>query len=154
MVEVQGLGADTEPHAERTVDTRTIEMLALTVFRAVFREGIHVPIKLEGVTDMDLLVRGSDVTLNLNQIQVQAPQLVIWRITVAYQGRPLVEYGRGIRNDVKLHLGQLLFLLLELWREKGRTRRALARAEKDRLKSALTRTSARATLAETESRSV
>jgi hypothetical protein len=135
---------------ERPLDSRTVEMLALTAFRTIFREGIHVPLKLNGVSDMDLLVRDSDVTLNLNQLQLQVPSLVIWRITVAFQGKPLVEYGRGVKNDMKLHLGQLFFLLLVMWREKRRSRRTQLREDGVRRAEALARTSGGAHLAEAE----
>src|ERR1700691_1204940 len=118
---------------ERALDTRAIEVLALTVVRALFRDGVRIPIKVTGLSDMEVVVRDADVTVNLNQLQMQVPPLAIWRVTVAYQGRPLVEYGRGIKNDMKVHLGQLFFLLMVIWREKRKNRKALASAEAARI---------------------
>lgn len=113
----------------KTLDSRTIEVLASTVFRTIFRDGLRVPLKVPGLIDLDVAVQDNNVLLNLNQVQASIPQLSIWRITFAFQGRPVVEYGRGIKNDVKFHLPQLFFLWLTIWQEKRRKNRAQARGE-------------------------
>jgi hypothetical protein len=84
---------------------------------------------MQGLMDMDLVVKDNNVLLNLNQVQAAVPQLSIWRVTFAYHGKPVVEYGRGIKNDVKFHYPQLCFLLLAIWRERRRKNQAVARGE-------------------------
>jgi hypothetical protein len=127
---------------ERTLDTKTVEVLALAVFRTMFRDGIRVPLKMKGKMDMDLVVRDSNVVLNMNQVQTDVPELAIWRITFAYHGKPVFEYGRGIKNDVKIHLPQAFVLLLAIWQERRRKNRAKARAgaakEREMIAHALT----------------
>lgn len=110
----------------KTLDIKRIEVLARTVVRAIFGKEIRVPLKLKGVMDMDLVVRDTTVILNLNKVQMEAPELLIWRFIFAYQGKPVVEYGRGIKNDMKVHLPQLFFLLITLWR--GRNKKLKTRA--------------------------
>lgn len=129
MTESPDLRSDPVAPAERTLDTKTIEVLALAAFRAIFRQGVHVPLKAEGLMDMDLVVRDSNVLLNLNQVQMNVPELVLWRMTFSYRGKPVVEYGRGIKNGTKVHLPQLAFLLLAIWRNRRKTMRAKERDE-------------------------
>jgi hypothetical protein len=107
----------------RTLDTKTIEVLALAVFRTLFGRGIRVPIKREGMVDLDLMVQDNNIVLNLNRVELHAPELLIWRMIFAYQGKPVVEYGRGIKNDMKIHWPQLLILFLHIWRDKRLKRR-------------------------------
>jgi hypothetical protein len=114
---------------QKTLDTKTVEVLGLAVFRAMFRDGLHIPLKRPGMMDMDLVVKDNNILLNLNQVQADVPELSIWRITFAYRGKPVVEYGRGIKNDMKLHIPQLCFLLVAIWREKRKKNRARARGE-------------------------
>ena len=128
MTELEILVPDPLPPAGKPLDTKTVEVLALTVFRAIFREGIRVPLTVAGTAEMDLVVRDANVLVNLKKVQVQAPELQIWRLTLAYQGKPVVEYGRGIKNDMRIHLPRLCFLLLALWRERGKKIRFKARA--------------------------
>jgi hypothetical protein len=111
----------------RTLDSKTVEVLALAVFRTLFKDGIHVPIEMKGLVDMDLVVKDNNVLININQVQAAVPQLSIWRVTYAYRGKPFIEYGRGVKNDVKLHYGQLIVLLVAMWRERLRKTRAEAR---------------------------
>ncbi|HXQ79571.1 MAG TPA: hypothetical protein VN819_05110, partial [Thermoplasmata archaeon] len=110
----------------KTLDTKTIEVLALSVFRTMFADGLRLPLKVEGMMDMDVVIRDSNVILNLNEVHVNVPELLIWRITFAYQGKPVIEYGRGIKNDTKIHIPQLCFLLVAMWREKRRQLKAKA----------------------------
>jgi|HubBroStandDraft_1064217.scaffolds.fasta_scaffold218387_2 hypothetical protein len=117
------------PPNRRTLDTKTVEVLALAVFRTMFRNGIHVPLQKKGQMDMDLVVKDNNVLLNLNQVQADVPQLSIWRVTFAYRGKPVVEYGRGVKNDLKIYYPQMFFLFLAIWRERGKKNRARARGE-------------------------
>jgi hypothetical protein len=111
------------------MDTKTLEVLALSAFRTIFGRGLHVPLKMEGVMDMDLVVRDDNVILNLNEVQLRVPELLIWRFIFAYQGKPVVEYGRGIKNDMKIHIPQLCFLLVAIWRDKRKKIKARAAAD-------------------------
>lgn len=115
--------------AGQLLDMKKLEVLARTVFRAIFGKGVRVPLKLAGVMDMDLVIQDTNVIVNLNKLQMQAPEFLIWRFIFAYQGKPVLEYGRGIRNDLKIHLPQLFFLLFTLWRDRRRKIRARARAD-------------------------
>jgi len=114
---------------ERRLDSKTVEVLALAVFHTLFKDGIHIPLKVEGKMDMDLVVKDNNVLLNLNRVGMHVPELSIWRVTFAYKGKPVLEYGRGIKGDTKIHLPQLCFLLLAIWQEKRRMNRAKARGE-------------------------
>jgi hypothetical protein len=133
--------ADTTARFEKTLDTKTVEVLALAVFRTMFRDGLHVPLHHPGTMDMDLVVRDNNVLLNMNQVQTDVPELSIWRITFAYRGKPVVEYGRGIKNDMKIHIPQLLLLLVAIWREKRRKNQARALGERARKQAMLARAS-------------
>jgi len=122
----------------KTLDTKTVEVLALAVFRTLFRDGIHVPLKMNGTMDMDLVVKDNNVLLNMNQVHTSVPELSIWRITFAYRGKPVVEYGRGIKNDMKVHIPQLCFLMLAAWREKRKNNQARARGDRTRERELVT----------------
>jgi hypothetical protein len=129
MTQLPNPPSETTVRSEKTLDTKTVEVLALAVFRTLFRDGIHVPLKVIGAMDMDLVVKDNNVLLNMNQVHATVPELSIWRITFAYRGKPVIEYGRGIKNDMKVHLPQLFFLMLAAWREKRKNDRARARGD-------------------------
>jgi hypothetical protein len=111
---------------DKTLDTKTVEVLALALFRTVFRNGLRLPLRVKDLMDMDLVIRDNNVLLNMNKVHMEVPELLIWRLTFAYQGKPVVEYGRGIKNGMKFHYPQLVFLLLAIWRDKRRKVRAKA----------------------------
>jgi hypothetical protein len=123
--------------AKKAMNTETVELLTGALFRTIFGKGIHVPIKMSGVVDMDLLVRDNDVFVNANQVLVELPQLSIWRLVVAYKGTPVIELGRGVRNKLRLHYGALLFALLRIWRDKRHAAQAYARKQRTRDREAL-----------------
>jgi hypothetical protein len=114
---------------EKRLDSKTIEVLALTVFRTIFTEGIHVPLQMKGLMDMDLAVKDNNVFLNINKVQAGVPQLSVWRVTYAYQGKPFLEYGRGVKNDVKINYFRLAVVMMAMWRERSKKKRAEARGE-------------------------
>ncbi|MGD0249682.1 MAG: hypothetical protein ABSB97_02165 [Thermoplasmata archaeon] len=138
MTESPSSRTDARVITDRKLDTKTVEVLALAVFRTMFREGIRVPIKMNGMMDLDLVVKDNNVLVNLNQVQAEVPELSIWRITFAYRGKPVVEYGRGIKNDVKFHFPQMCFLLLAIWREKRKKNKAKALGDAHRAENMLT----------------
>jgi hypothetical protein len=120
---------DLGPSVKKTLDSTTVEILALTVFRAIFGQGVHVPLRVKGVVDVDLVVRDSNVLVNLNEIELTRPQLTIWRVIFAYHGKPVFEYGRGIKRDFKIHFPQLVVLLVTMWKNSRSRRKAIARGE-------------------------
>jgi hypothetical protein len=121
---------DPEALSGRKFDVRTVEVFALTAARTLFgKEGLRIPLKLQDVLDMDLVVQDNNVVLNMNEVHLTAPELSVWRFIFAYRGKPVVEYGRGIKDDMKIHFPQMILLLLVLWRERGRKHSAKARAD-------------------------
>ncbi|MGA8302397.1 MAG: hypothetical protein WA691_06655 [Thermoplasmata archaeon] len=129
MTEPSAAPSDAVSPPAKALDSGTVEVLAHALFRTVFREGMRVPIRMEGLVDMDVVVQDNNLLLNMNHLPAELPQLAIWRITLAFQGEPVVEYGRGVRNDVKIHLPRLCFLLLAGWA--ARRRGGIARARAD-----------------------
>ncbi|MCI4319522.1 MAG: hypothetical protein L3K23_05245 [Thermoplasmata archaeon] len=122
---------------KKAINTGTVELLTGALFRTIFGKGIHVPIKMSGVLDLDVLVRENDVFVNANQVLVELPQLSIWRLVVAYQGRPVLELGRGVRKKMHVHHGALLFALLRIWRDKHRAAKVYALKERAKDRAAL-----------------
>ncbi len=138
MTHGQNLPSQPRLEFEKTLDTKTVEVLALAVFRTLFRDGLHVPLKMNGTMDMDLVVKDNNVLLNMNEVHTAVPELSIWRITFAYRGKPVVEYGRGVKNDMKVHIPQLCFLMMAAWREKRKNNRAKARGDEGRARQLVT----------------
>jgi hypothetical protein len=130
VTELQTARVDVMPRPGKPLDTKTIEVLALAAFRGVFGKGVRVPLKIPGVIDMDLAIRDSNVVVNMNQVQLDVPELVLWRFTFAYQGKAVIEYGRGLKNGMKIHFGQLFALLLTMWRTRSDKIKARAKSEK------------------------
>jgi hypothetical protein len=124
---------------KKAINTGTVELLTGALFRTIFGKGIQVPIKMSGVLDMDVLVHENDVFINANQVLVEFPQLSIWRLVVAYQGRPVVEMGRGVRKKIHVHQGAMLYAMLRIWRDKHRAARAYALKELAKDRAALAR---------------
>jgi hypothetical protein len=138
MTELQGPSPKGVAPLQRALDTKTVEVLALAGFRTLFGHGIRVPFKKDGLMDMELVVQDSNVLLNMNKVQMAVPELSIWRVTFAYQGKAVVEYGRGIKNDMKVHFPQLIALLFAIWRERRKRAKAMARADAARSRELLT----------------
>jgi hypothetical protein len=97
------------------IDLNTIEVFSYWFFRLVFGKQVHVPIKKEGMFDMDVHVDNKDVVVNTNQIFFAFPELVVWHITYTHKGRAVVEIGRGVPNGMKVHRRNALRLGLEVW---------------------------------------
>jgi hypothetical protein len=112
------------PPTEQKIDPVAVELLAHTLFRTIFRDGVRVPLRVEGLVDLEVAVRDNNILVNVGQVQAELPPLAVWRITVAYQGHPVLDYGRGIRNDAKVHVPRLCFLLLTTWAQRRKRYRA------------------------------
>ncbi len=115
---------------DRSIDVGTVEIITYALFRAIFGKGVKVPIKREGMMDMDVIVRGKDVILNTNQFFFVVPDLTVWRIIYTHKGVPVMEFGRGVKKGLKVHRLQAIRLVLELWKDSKKNQR-----EKDRLRS-------------------
>jgi hypothetical protein len=114
----------------RIIDLSTIEVITYAFFRAMFGKSIRVPLKREGVIDMDIAVVDSDIIVNTNDVSFVPPQLQIWRLIFTYKNKPIIEYGRGIKNGMKIHYGGALIFLLAMWSGGRKTRKAKNKAAK------------------------
>jgi len=118
-------------HLSRILDLSTVEMITYAIFRAIFGKSIQIPLKREGVIDMDIAVKDNDIILNTNNVSFVPPQLQIWRIIFTYKNKPIIEYGRGIKHGMKIHYGSALIFLLAMWSGGRKTRKALEKAAKN-----------------------
>jgi hypothetical protein len=114
----------------RILDISTVEVITYAFFRAMFGKGIHIPLKKEGVIDMDITVEDNDVILNTNDVSFAPPQLNIWRLIFTYKNKPIIEFGRGIKRGMKIHYGSALIFLLAMWSGGRKTRKAQEKAAK------------------------
>jgi len=117
-------------HLSRILDLSTVEMITYAIFRAIFGKSIQIPLKREGVIDMDIAVKDNDIILNTNNVSFVPPQLQIWRIIFTYKNKPIIEYGRGIKRGMKIHYGSALIFLLAMWSGGRKTRKAQEKAAK------------------------
>jgi len=117
-------------HISRILDLSTVEMITYAIFRAIFGKSIQIPLKREGVIDMDIAVKDNDIILNTNNVSFVPPELQIWRIIFTYKNKPIIEYGRGIKRSMKIHYGSAIIFLLAMWSGGRKTRKALEKAAK------------------------
>jgi hypothetical protein len=110
-----------------SLDTEAAEVLVRTLFRTFFRDGVRVPLQWKGLLDMDVVAKDNNLLLNMQSVEAELPPLSVWRVTLAYRGKPIVEYGRGVKNDVKIHVPRLCYVLLTGWA--GRRKRYVLRAK-------------------------
>ena len=106
---------DVKQRLERVLDVRTMEFLAYTVIRALFPRRVRYSVKKEGFIDMDVVLYDRDVILNTNRLVFEVPELAIWRIVYAYKGKPVVELGRGVKNNIKIYKWRFFRILVGLW---------------------------------------
>lgn len=116
------------PIIERVLDVSTIEVLTFAMFRAIFGRGVHIPLKVEGVIDMDIVVKDKDIVLNTNELMFEVPELSVWRFIFSYKGRPVLEYGRGVKNRIKIYRVRMFLVLLAMWWGGRKKRKALEKA--------------------------
>jgi hypothetical protein len=107
--------AETKQRIERALNVQTIEFLAYTVIRALFPRRVRYSVKREGVIDMDVVLYERDIILNTNRLVFEVPELSIWRIVYAYKGKPVVELGRGVKNNIKIYKLRLIRIFFGLW---------------------------------------
>ncbi len=117
----------------RPIDLHTIEVISYAAVRALFSQGITIPIKREGIIDMELRVRGNDIIIDTNELfPITIPDLVVWRVIYAYKGKPVAELGRGVKKGLKIHSYRGLVMLLEMWR--GNRRQRIMKKKMERAK--------------------
>ena len=116
---------DIKQRLERVLDVRTLEFLAYTVIRTLLPRRVRYSIKKEGIVDMDVVLFDRDVILNTNKLEFEVPELSIWRIVYAYKGKAVIEFGRGVKNNIKIYKWRLVKILIQLWWSKrfGKARR-------------------------------
>jgi len=117
---------DALPPMGRVIDINTIEVAALALLRVLVGGGLRIPVKREGLVDMDVLIKDNDVTFDVNSLQFGEHRLKVWRLVFAYQGTPIMEVGRGVKNGSRIYKFRALRLLLTLWSEGRRRKRQAA----------------------------
>ena len=128
--ETTGDSTEQKLRISRILDISTVEVITYAFFRAMFGKSIHIPLKREGVIDMDITVDDNDVILNTNDVSFVPPQLNIWRLIFTYKNKPIIEFGRGIKRGMKIHYGSALIFLLAMWSGGRKTRKAQEKAAK------------------------
>lgn len=125
-----------EPHERRNfslnrnIDMGTVEVITYALFRAVFGYGVNVPIKREGMINADLSVKGKDITIDTKEFYFAVPDLVVWKVIYSHQGVPIIEFGRGVKNGMKVHRMRALKLGLSLWSQARKATKAKNLAKK------------------------
>jgi hypothetical protein len=115
---------------ERVIDITTIEFLAFTVIRAIFPKRVRYVLKKEGLVDMDVAIDDRDIIFNWRRLMFEVPELSVWKLIFAYKGKPVVEFGRGVKNGLKIYRLRVIRVLFDMWLS-GRSRRR-KQEEKDR----------------------
>lgn len=120
---------------DRPIDLHTVEVISYAVVRALFSQGITLPIKREGIIDMELRVRGKDIIIDTKELfPITVPELVVWRIIYAYKGKPVAELGRGVKKGLKIHSFRGLVMLVDIWRGNRRQRITKKRMERAKVR--------------------
>ena len=112
---------------DRVIDISTLEVAAFALLKVLVGGGLRIPVKREGLVDMDILIKDNDVVFDVNSLQFGEHKLKVWHLVFAYQGTPIMEVGRGVKNGTKVYKFRALKLLLTLWAQ-GRKRRKAAAA--------------------------
>jgi len=127
-VDLGGLAEAMEalPHAGQVIDIDTLEVAAFALLKVLVGGGLRIPVKREGLVDMDILIKDNDVVFDVNSLQFGEHRLKVWRLVFAYQGTPIMEVGRGVKNGTRIYKLRALRLLLTLWAQGRKRRKATA----------------------------
>ena len=128
--ETSGDSTEKKSIISRILDISTVEVITYTFFRAIFGKSVRIPLKREGVIDMDIAVEDNDIILNTNNVSFIPPELKIWRFIFTYKNKPIIEYGRGTKNGMKIHYASAILFLLAMWSGGRKTRKAQEKAAK------------------------
>ena len=129
-METTGDSTEQKLHISRVLDISTVEVVTYAFFRAVFGKSIRVPLKREGVIDMDIAVENNNIILNTNDVSFAPPELKIWRIIFTYKNKPIIEIGRSTKHGMKIHYSRAILFLLAMWSGGRKTRKAQEKASK------------------------
>jgi hypothetical protein len=97
------------------IDSGAVEVITYALFRSVFGEGVNIPIRREGMVDMDITVDRRDVVINTKELFFNFPELMVWKFIYMHKGKPVAEFGRGVDNGMKIHRLQAVRLGWEMW---------------------------------------
>jgi hypothetical protein len=103
------------PRLERIIDVHTIELLLYAIARAAFPRKVAFKLQKEGLVDMDVSIEDEDVLFDANRLFFEFPEMAIWKVTFAYQGKPLIDVGRGVKNGMKIHRFNFITALFKIW---------------------------------------
>ena len=109
---------------------QTFEHIAHFLTSTFFPDGIHLPVRKDGLVDLDVILREREVVVDVHRLWPQFPVLAVWRITLAYQGRPLVTMGQGVQGHVKVRPLRVLVTLFRVWLQTLEAQKAHSRAPK------------------------
>lgn len=126
----EGAGTTVNPFSGRQIDLATIEIITYALSRALFAGGVKVPIKKDGMVDMDITLKGKDIYVNTNQFYAAIPELSVWRIVYTHQEKPIFEFGRGVKKGMKVHRLNALKLGMSLWMQTRAAAKAKAKLKK------------------------
>ena len=114
-------GAVSKNKVQGMIDLGPIEMASYTFFKLAFKNGLSVPIKREGIVDMDVTVEGKEITINTNELFFSFPELDIWHIVYQHKGKIILEMGRGVKDGMKIHRYNAIRLGLKMWNGSRKT---------------------------------
>src|SRR6185295_1221403 len=129
--EGEGEGAVTRVPAvggNRLFDLGGIEQLAFMALNSVFPGGLTIPIRREGLANFDVTIKGKEILVDVHGPLADIPALGVWRITFAFEGEPLMIWGRGVKGDLKVFRFRVVRFMVRAWRAK-RKRKRLARVQ-------------------------
>ncbi len=112
------------PSLQRIINLSNVELAAYAFSRALFPKGVQVPIYVKGMVDMDVAIKDTNVIINTNDVSFEPPPLQLWHLFFTYKGKPVIEYGQGVKNMIKIHHYRAIVFLLAMW-VAGRKRRKL-----------------------------
>lgn len=110
----------------RMLDLGGIEELAFLALNGVFPGGLTIPVRKEGLANFDVTVKGKEILIDVQGPLADIPTLSVWRITFAFEGEPLLIWGRGVKGDIKVYRLRVVRFMYRAWRAK-RARKKIAR---------------------------
>jgi hypothetical protein len=119
------------PPIDRVIDINTLEVAAFALLRVLIGEGLRIPIHRKGIIDADVLIRDKEIIFDVNSLQFKEHKLKVWKVVFAYQGKPIVEAGHGVKNGLKIYRFRAFKLMLAMWAQ-SRKRQKVAVAVKDK----------------------
>jgi hypothetical protein len=120
-----------EPESKRTINLAMIEIIAYALSRALFGQGVSIPLKKEGIIDANVTLRNKDIIINTNQFYAGIPDLAVWKIIYTHQGKPILEFGRGIPKGLKVYRLNAVKLGFSLWMQNRAALKAKEKLKKE-----------------------